>query len=239
MLSGRSCHILSNVMSMKVDIQKQTYTDLVVTYIKQCILNGTYKPGTKVKEIVIARKLSISRAPIREALQILIKEGLVVWLPQKGKYITKLTPKQIRDSYFTGGILEAAAVSQSIDRYTPRDIARLTDIAERMKKVADEQEPVEKIAPLDDKFHQILFSRIDNEFVVEFCRRSCQGLSKFLLFRYWIKLYTPHEVYNRHKVIVAALENGDGAELEKELRKHYFDAGERMYVVSQERSATE
>jgi DNA-binding GntR family transcriptional regulator len=108
-----------------------------------------------------------------------------------------------------------------------------------MKKVADEQEPIEKIAPLDDKFHHILFSRIDNEFVVEFCRRSCQGLSKFLLFRYWIKLYTPHEVYNRHKVIVAALKNGDGAELEKELRKHYFDAGERMYVVSQERSATE
>lgn len=219
---------------MKTDIKKQTYTDLVVGYIKQCILNGTYKPGTKVKELVIAQKLSISRAPIREALQILIKEGLVVWLPQKGKFITQLTPKQIRDSYFTGGILEAAAVSQAIHRYTPKDIARLTAIAERMKGVADKNEPIEKIATLDDKFHQVLFSRIDNEFVVEFCRRSCQGLSKFLLFRYWIKLYTPHEVYNRHKVIVAALQKGNASELEQEIRKHYFDAGDRMYTVSQE-----
>jgi len=219
---------------MNLDIKKETYTDLVVNYIKQCILNGTYKPGAKVKELVIAKKLSISRAPIREALQVLIKEGLVVWTPQKGKFITKLNPKQIRDSYFTGGILEAAAVSTSFHKYKEKDIIKLEEIAEKMRLVAENNEPVELLADLDDKFHKILFSRIDNEFVIEFCRRSCQGLSKFLLFRFWINLYTPHEVYNRHKVIVDALKKGDVVGLEKQVRKHYFDAGERMSVVSLE-----
>jgi len=84
-----------------LDFKSHTYTDHVVTYIKKSILDGTYKPGMKVKELVISKKLSISRAPIREALQILIKEGLVVWTPQKGKFITELDPKQIRDSYWT------------------------------------------------------------------------------------------------------------------------------------------
>jgi DNA-binding GntR family transcriptional regulator len=219
---------------MNLDIKKETYTDLVVTYIKKCILNGTYKPGTKVKELVIAQKLSISRAPIREGLQILIKEGLVVWEPQKGKFITKLNPKQIRDSYFTGGILEAAAVVTALQRYTDKDINKLEAIAEKMRQVAEKNEPVELLASLDDKFHKILFSRIDNEFVVEFCRRSCQGLSKFLLFRFWINLYTPHEVYIRHKAIVDMLKKGDAVELEKQVRQHYFDAGERMSVASQE-----
>lgn len=219
---------------MKLDIKKETYTELVVNYVKQCILNGTYKPGTKVKELVIAQKLSISRAPIREALQVLIKEGLVVWTPQKGKFITKLDPKQIRDSYFTGGILEAAAVSTSLHRYTEKDIIKLEEVAYKMLRVAENNEPVELLAKLDDKFHKILFSRIDNEFVVEFCHRSCQGLSKFLLFRFWINLYTANEVYNRHKVIVDALKQGDAVKLEKHIRQHYFDAGERMSVVSQE-----
>ncbi len=219
---------------MKLDIKKETYTELVVNYIKQCILNGTYKPGTKVKELVIAQKLSISRAPIREALQVLIKEGLVVWTPQKGKFITELNPKQIRDSYFTGGILEAAAVSTALYRYTAKDIKKLEGVAEKMRKVAENNEPVELLADLDDKFHKILFSRIDNDFVVEFCRRSCQGLSKFLLFRFWINLYTAHEVYIRHKIIVDTLKKGDHVELEKQVRQHYFDAGERMSVASQE-----
>jgi DNA-binding GntR family transcriptional regulator len=219
---------------MSFDMKKETYTDLVVTYIKRCILNGTYKPGTKVKELVIAQKLSISRGPIREALQVLVKEGLVVWAPQKGKFVTELNPKQIRDSYFAGGILEAAAVSTALHRYTAKDIKKLEEIAEKMRKVAEDNEPVELLADLDDKFHKILFSRIDNEFIAEFCRRACQGLSKFLLFRFWIKLYTAHEVYIRHKIIIDTLKRGDAVELEKQIRQHYFDAGERMSVASLE-----
>lgn len=214
-----------------MEFKKQTYTDLVVTYIKESILDGTYKPGTKVKELVIAKKLSISRAPIREALQILIKEGLVVWTPQKGKFITELDPKQIRDSYFTGGILEAAAVCSVIQKYTARDIKRLEEIAEKMRLIAANHEPIEKIVPLDDKFHKILFSRIDNELLLEFCTRSCQGISKFLLYKYWIQLYSVEEVYWRHKVIVDAMKKRDVYELEGCIRNHYLDAGKRMSEV--------
>ncbi len=214
-----------------MDFKKHTYTDLVVTYIKKSILDGTYQPGTKVKELVISKKLSISRAPIREALQILIKEGLVVWIPQKGKYITELDPKQIRDNYFTGGILEAAAVCSVIQKYTAGDIRKLEEIAEKMRLVAENGESIEKIAPLDDKFHKILFSRIDNELLLEFCRRSCQGISKFLLFKYWIQLYSVEEVYWRHKVIVDTLKKGDVYELEGRIRNHYLDAGMRMSEI--------
>ncbi len=219
-----------------MEFKKQTYTDLVVTYIRQSILDGTYKPGTKVKELVIAKKLSISRAPIREALQILIKEGLVVWHPQKGKFITELDPKQIRDSYFTGGILEAAAVCSVIQKYTARDIKKLEDIAEKMRLIAEDNESIEKIAPLDDKFHKVLFSRIDNALLLEFCTRSCQGISKFLLFKYWIQLYSVEEVYWRHKVIVDALKKGDVYELEGCIRNHYLDAGKRMSEVCRKES---
>lgn len=217
--------------SFILDFDKHTYTDRVVTYIKKSILDGTYKPGDKVKELSIAQKLSISRAPIREALQILIKEGLVVWTPQKGKFITELSPKQIRDSYFTGGILEAAAVCSVIQKYTAGDIKKLEDLSGKMRKISENGESIEKIAPLDDKFHKILFSRIDNELLLEFCRRACQGISKFLLFRYWIQLYSVEEVYWRHKVIVDALKKGDVYELEGCIRNHYLDAGKRMSEI--------
>ncbi len=140
-----------------MEFKQHTYTDEIVSYVKRSILDGTYKPGTKVKELTLAKKLSISRAPIREALQILIKEGLVVWIPQKGKFITKLNPKQIEDSYFTGGILEAAAVCSVSHKYTPKDIKKLEEVAAKMKAIADNNEPLENNAILDDKFHKILF----------------------------------------------------------------------------------
>jgi DNA-binding transcriptional regulator YhcF (GntR family) len=103
-------------------IVKQTYSEQVVEYIKDRILKGELSPGDPVKEALIAQKLAISRAPVREALQILAREGLIVYEPQKGKRITALTAKEIRDSYFTGGVLEAAAVAAALPLYTAQDI---------------------------------------------------------------------------------------------------------------------
>lgn len=211
-----------------MDITKQTYTELIVDYVKKSILNGTYNPGTKVKELEIAKHLSISRAPIREALQILIKEGLIVWIPQKGKFINQLDTKGIRNSYFTGGVLEAAAVAANIASYTKGDIARLEKIVSKMNEIDTRKGTIDEVIPLDDKFHKILFSRIDNELVVEVSKRCCQGVSRFLLYRHWIKLYSTREVYQRHLEILEVLKKGDKAELEHCIRQHYFESGERM-----------
>ncbi|WP_419176171.1 GntR family transcriptional regulator [Desulfosediminicola sp.] len=217
--------------------EKHTYTERVVNYIKECILNGTYKPGNKVKELTIAKELSISRAPVREALQVLIQEGLVIWIPQKGKFITKLNSEQIRNSYFTGGILEGAAVAQAVDLYTDRDYKRLEAINEKMLEVTESKNSFEAFAALDDKFHKILLSKIDNDLLKEFCKRSCQGISKFLLYKYWIAIFTPDEVYARHKKIVDALKERNADKLEKVIRAHYIDIGERITRVKEKADA--
>lgn len=222
-----------------MDFEKHTYTERVVNYIKECILNGNYKPGDKVKELTIAKELSISRAPVREALQVLIQEGLVIWIPQKGKFITKLNSEQIRNSYFTGGVLEAAAVAQAVDLYTDRDFKRLEAINEKMlevteKKLCFEAFSFEAFRALDDKFHKILLSKIDNDLLKEFCKRSCQGISKFLLYKYWIAIFTPDEVYARHKKIVDVLKERNADKVEQVVRDHYIDIGERISKAKEE-----
>ncbi len=209
-------------------IKKLTYSEQVAEYIKQSMLEGKLSPGDQVKEVLLAEKLGISRAPIREALQILAREGLIQSEPQKGKYVSALTAKQIKDSYFTGGVLEAAAVTQAMSLYTKEDIAKLERVVEEMHQVADSGNATDSLAKLDSTFHNILFSRIDNELLIELCRRSCQGISKFLLYRHWINLYSPQDVYERHLAILDALKSGKPSKLEKIIRKHYTDSGKRM-----------
>jgi DNA-binding GntR family transcriptional regulator len=210
------------------DFIKQTYSDQVADYVKNLILSGALAPGAPIKEVAIASELSISRAPVREAMQILVREGLIESHPQKGKNVTALTAKQIKNSYFTGGVLEAAAVSQALDKYTEKDISKLERIVAKMKAVADRNGPVSDQAPLDNAFHDLLFSRIDNELIVELCKRSCQGISKFLLYKHWVKLFPPKKVYERHKEIVAALKTKNPQNVERVIREHYISSGERM-----------
>ena len=71
--------------------KRQTYSGQVVEFIKRCILDGELAPGEQVKEVTLSERLGISRAPIREALQILTQDGLITSEPQKGKYIRKMT----------------------------------------------------------------------------------------------------------------------------------------------------
>lgn len=209
-------------------IKKLTYSGQVAEYIKQALLNGELSPGDQIKEIALSEKLGVSRAPIREALQILAREGLIQSEPQKGKQVVALTAKQIEDSYFTGGVLEAAAVTQALPFYTDEDIAELERIVEEMRQVAQSGPTPEPLAQLDSSFHNILFSRIDNELLIELCRRSCQGISKFLLYKYWIALYTPQQVYERHLAILETLKAGKPAKLERTIRNHYIESGKRM-----------
>ena len=98
------------------DFRKTTYSDQVAEYVKNRILSGNLAPGAPLNEVAIASELSISRAPVREAMQILIRDGLVESLPQKRKNVMALTAKQIKNSYFTGGVLEAAAVVMAVEQ---------------------------------------------------------------------------------------------------------------------------
>lgn len=211
-----------------VSFKKQTYSEQVAEYIKGCILSGKLAPGDQVKEAQIAEELSISRAPVREALQILAQEGLVQIEHQKRKRIAALTPKQIKNSYFTGGTLEAAAVADALPLYTDEDFEHLTQVLEKMRLVANKTLPVEMMSELDNEFHGVLFARVDNDLLKDLCKRSCQGISKYLLFRHWLDLYSPQDMFNRHKVIIDALLTKDPAEVERVIRKHYLDSGEWM-----------
>jgi len=210
------------------NFKKQTYCDQVAEHIRNEILNGNLPPGTAISEVAIAEELSISRAPVREAMQIMIREGLIDSHPQKRKYVKALTAKQIRNSYFTGGVLEAAAVARVLEQYTEEDFLNLERIVAEMKEIADTNGPVADQVPLDNDFHDILFSRIDNNLIVELCRRACQGISKFLLYTHWVKLYTAQKVYERHRKIIDALRTKDPVTIEQVIRDHYTTSGERM-----------
>lgn len=206
----------------------KTYSAQIIEYIKDAILRGELCPGDKVNEVHLASRLSISRAPIREALQMLVQEGLIVSIPQRGKFITSLTAKEIQDSYFTGGVLEGAAVASTVDQFTEDDFNKLQAIIEQMKQLAENGENKDKLAPLDNAFHDILLSKTNNNLLVELSHRSCRGISKFLFFKHWRKQFTTKENFERHQAVLDVLRIKNPVAVENCIRLHYKEAGERM-----------
>jgi DNA-binding GntR family transcriptional regulator len=189
---------------------------------------GELAPGDQVKEVLLAERLGISRAPVREALHILIREGLIRSEPQRGKFIRELSPTEIRDSYFISGVLEWAAVAVSLERFTAEDHARLDTLLVRMHETALTASSMLDFSELDNSFHSLLLSRAGNPQLVDLARRSCLNIAKFLFYNYWGTLFTSEEFCDRHEKIMAAVKEGNPAVVEQTIRAHYRETGERM-----------
>lgn len=207
---------------------KQTYSEQVASYIKDRILMGELAPGDQVKEVILAERLGISRAPVREALHILMREGLICSEPQRGKFIRALTAKEIKDSYFIGGVLEGAAIAASLNRFTVEDRKHFADLLARMQTTAATATSILDFSELDNAFHNLLLSRSDNPQLTDLARRSCLNISKFLFYNHWSTLFTPQEFCSRHQAIVDAVASKDPVRVERTVREHYQETGERM-----------
>ncbi len=215
---------------MATDINKMTYSEQVVKYITDCLMKGELSPGDKVKEVAIAEKLSISRAPIREALQILTQEGLLTSEPQKGKYVTALTSDQILDHYVTAGVLQGAAVSSTIHKFNSVDFGRLDQIVREMGIFAEKGGDIQGIARLDDEFHTLLLSKNENRFLASLAWKFSHRITKSLLFKFWKNIYTSKEIHVRHRRILDTLKQANPWAIEECIREHYLENGRRLSV---------
>jgi DNA-binding GntR family transcriptional regulator len=71
-------------------------SELAVDALREMILNGTLSPGSRLNEVELAEQLGISRGPVREAIQRLSSEGLVVPKVRKGAFVVTFDEHEIR-----------------------------------------------------------------------------------------------------------------------------------------------
>ena len=218
-----------------IKINTKTLSRQAAEYIRDAIRNKELHPGDKLTELAIAHELSISQGPVREAIQMLVAEGLVSIRGKRDKFVAKPSAKEIRDSYFAGGVLEGAIVAAAIDNFESNDIVYIEKIVEKMKsaiKIKDSKKAINKLAALDAEFHDFLFSMGNNESVRDLWFRSCQVVGKILFYQKWREFIYPdeprkrEETYKRHKKVVDAVKLRDSNLIEQSIREHYASAGE-------------
>lgn len=80
------------LLSSFEDPSKTTWTlaEQIANRLVEGIVRGTYPPGTRLQEIALARRFEVSRGPIRDALRLLEREGLVTIQPRRGAFVTRL-----------------------------------------------------------------------------------------------------------------------------------------------------
>ena len=108
----------------------------VHAYLRECILNGTLSPGTKLSQVALAAQLGISRTPLREVLRMLQEEGLVEIEPNQRTRVAGLDPQELDDVYASRILLETLALSMTIGHFGNRSRAEARKMLTAMRQAA-------------------------------------------------------------------------------------------------------
>ena len=122
--------------------------------LREMIVRGELPPGMPLLQAEMARKLNVSRTPMREAFRMLQEEGLIDHQPDQRAVVREIDPGELDSVYTARVMLESAAVSVTIASASADQVARMKAAQKRMRAhQADDQ--ITQWQEAHREFHQI------------------------------------------------------------------------------------
>jgi DNA-binding GntR family transcriptional regulator len=144
--------------------------------IKQAILSGDFQPGEPLIETVLAEWCEVSRTPIREALNRLEQDGMVV-RTDRGLVVREDSPDDVLDLYETRITLEAAAARVAAERRTFHDLLQMKELANSMTTMKS-RDP-QAMAEANERFHRSVWRASHNRSLVDLLDRLNMHLGRY------------------------------------------------------------
>ena len=131
--------------------------DQVFRTLRSAIVTMRLRPGEALSEQDIAKRLNVSRQPVREAFIKLSEDGLLRVLPQRGTFVMKISAEAVTNARFVREAVECAIAREAAQRISPGGLATLKALIAEQRKAA-KADDAEAFFVLDEEFHRGLAS---------------------------------------------------------------------------------
>lgn len=193
--------------------------------LREDILNGKYQENEELKEVAIGKELGVSRTPVREAFRQLELEGLIQIIPNKGAYVTGITPKDVHDIYMIRTSLEGMCARLACENINDEQLEELEENVYLASFHASKGH-MDQLAELDNRFHHILYEACNSKML----ENLLQDFHQYVIRIRKKTLSTDRGVASNeeHKAIMEAIKTKNASEAEKLAIKHITNAYENI-----------
>ncbi len=223
----------------KGTLNLKSLKEQVYDYLRQQFQRHRLQPGAVINMEATARKLGISKTPLRDALIQLEMEGFVTISPRRGIFVNALPLEEIREFYQVIGALESAALQQAFPRLGAPGIKKMDLLNRQMQKAIDAEE-FDLFYQKNLLFHECFIELCGNKNLERIVGNLKKRLYDFPQKRQWIKEWEQASI-GEHQEIVDFLAAGDAqsaalflrdvhwsfAVQEKFIRKYYGSNGSK------------
>ena len=198
--------------------------------LRDLILSGELKGGTRLRELALVEQLKISRTPIRFALGRLADEGLLENIGG-GFTVREFTRQEIRDAIRLRGVIEGMAVRFAAERTSSPDLMPLAwkcieELDELLKGRSIDQKHIERYLDINRRYHRYM-SELSDSFVLQrtlnhVCALPFASPNAFVMAQRGVGdiRETIFIAQQQHRSILEAIEAHDGSRAEALAREH-------------------
>lgn len=215
------------VLSVSEAVGPQVYRIL-----REQIIQAKLLPGERISEAEVAKGLSISRQPVREAFIKLSEEDLVQVRPQRGTYVTRISIAAVMDVRFVREAIEADIVRQVAGEHTEDTVRELRAQIARQKQVPHDDRAA--FLRLDELFHHTLAAAAGRAYawsVIESVKAQMDRV-RFLS----VDDMQIGRLIEQHERIVEAIAAGDVDLAERSLRTHLREILKSLPEIARSRA---
>jgi DNA-binding GntR family transcriptional regulator len=202
----------------------RTIAGQVAERLKQEILAGQREPGSRLRQVEIARALGVSTTPVREALATLQREGLVRLHAQRGAVVFLPSVENLREHYEIRAALEALAAAKTAERFEPAWAGPLTELLDEMR----EGPPAARYIALNQRFHTTLYEHSGRAQLVAMIAALRDASSAYLNIYRAQDDFPVARLDAEHRAILAACVARDPARAADATRRHLENTVEHV-----------
>ncbi len=220
------------------NIQEQIYSVLVSRIVTQ-----EFAPGTRLSVPDLAAALRVSRTPVKEAINRLALEGLVVIHPRRGTYVARVTADSIRELLEVRMMVEMHAGEMAAGLVTNEDLAEFESLLTEMAAFANGDYYTDYLAfiAVDNRFHLKFFQIVGNSLLMEFYENVLRRVQVVRSYQRAPRAAKEaRQTQAEHRAILDAMQARNAEQVRKAIRTHvsnrtqqFIDALERNPVLDE------
>lgn len=198
--------------------------EIVYRQIRLDIRRGRFRPGDRLRETELAENLSVSRTPVREAINRLVSDRLVEVGPSRGVNVVQLDRQQVRELYALRESLEGTAAASAALHASAAEIELMYEILETSKSAGGSKDS----AAENIRFHQTIYEASHNRYLA----RALEQLSDWLALLPGTTFEAPgrkEAAIEEHRKILDAIADRNTDKAETAAREHIRCAGQTRF----------
>jgi DNA-binding GntR family transcriptional regulator len=197
-------------------------SEQVKEFIVESILSGDLKPGDRVVESALARRLGVSQAPVREAIRDLVLLGFLETEHFRGTTVRSFTPEELWEAYTVRAALESLAARLAATHLTAAQEAGLERILSGILE-AGHLRDMERLIRLDNEFHETVMQFSGNQLLYQLWKTL--EFARWTIYTYRLTGYDPEMLATRHRQLLDAIESRDPEAAMRAMQHHIEDLG--------------